>query len=176
MKHKKSNRKLIDELHASFLSHRRLREWRDIHGQLHALVGELKMHVNATPATYEQIHRALLAGLLGNIGFKSEEGDEYLGARGIKFAIFPGSVLRKAKPKWVVASEITETTRLYARCVAKIEPEWLETMSGHLVKRHYFDPHWEKERAMVTAFERVTLYGLTIVAKRRVHYGPFNPP
>ena len=176
VKHKKSNRKLIDELHASFLSHRRLREWRDIHGQLHALVGELKMNVNGTPATYEQIHRALLAGLLGNIGFKGEEGDEYLGARGIKFAIFPGSVLRKAKPKWVVAAEITETTRLYARCVAKIEPEWLEAMSGHLIKKHYFDPHWEKERAMVTAFERITLYGLTIVAKRRVHYGPLNPP
>ena len=176
VKHKKSNRKLIDELHASFLSHRRLREWRDIHGQLHALVGELKMNVNATPATYEQIHRALLAGLLGNIGFKAEEGDEYLGARGIKFAIFPGSVLRKAKPKWVVAGEITETTRLYGRGVAKIEPEWLEPVAGHLIKRHYFDPHWEKERAMVTAFERVTLYGLTIVSKRRVHYGPLNPP
>jgi ATP-dependent helicase HrpA len=175
VKHKKSNRKLIDELHASFLSHRRLREWRDIHGQLHALVGELKMNINGTPAMYEQIHRALLAGLLGNIGFKSEDGDEYLGARGIKFAIFPGSVLRKAKPKWVVAAEITETTRLYARCVAKIEPEWLEAMAGHLIKRHYFDPHWEKDRAMVTAFERVTLYGLTIVAKRRVHYGPLNP-
>ncbi len=174
--HKKSNRKLIDELHACFLSHRRLREWRDIHTQLHALVGDLKFNINETPATYEQIHRALLAGLLGNIGTKAEEGDEYLGARGIKFAIFPGSVLRKAKPKWVVASEITETTRLYARCVAKIEPEWLEALSGHLVNRHYFDPHWEKERAMVTAFERVTLYGLTIVAKRRVHYGPLNPP
>ena len=175
VKHKKSNRKLIDELHALFLSHRRLREWRDIHGQLHSLVGELKMNVNGTAATYEQIHRALLAGLLGNIGFKGEEGDEYLGARGIRFAIFPGSVLRKAKPKWIVAAEVTETTRLYARCVAKIEPEWLEAMSGHLVKKHYFDPHWEKERAMVTAFERVTLYGLTIVAKRRVHYGPLNP-
>jgi len=175
VRHKKSNRKLIDELHASFLSHRRLREWRDIHGQLHALVGELKMNVNGTPATYEQVHRALLAGLLGNIGFKSDDGDEYLGARGIRFAIFPGSVLRKARPKWVVAAEITETTRLYARCVAKIEPEWLEAMSGHLIKRHYFDPHWEKDRAMVTAFERLTLYGLTIVAKRRVHYGPLNP-
>jgi ATP-dependent helicase HrpA len=175
IKHKKSNRKLIDELHASFLSHRRLREWREIHGQLHALVGELKLNINGTPATYEQIHRALLAGLLGNIGFKAEEGDEYLGARGIRFAIFPGSVLRKAKPKWVVAAEITETARLYGRCVAKIEPEWLESMAGHLVNKHYFDPHWEKERAMVTAFERVTLYGLTIVAKRRVHYGPLNP-
>lgn len=175
VKHKKSNRKLIDELHESFLSHRRLREWRDIHGQLHSLVGELKMSVNEKPATYEQIHRALLAGLLGNIGFKAEEGDEYAGARGIKFAIFPGSVLRKAKPRWVVAAEITETTRLYARCVAKIEPDWIEPLAQHLVNRHYFDPHWEKDRAMVSAYERVTLYGLTVVSRRRVHYGPINP-
>ena len=136
---------------------------------------ELKMTLNEKPATYEQIHRALLAGLLGNIGFKAEEGEEYLGARGIKFAIFPGSVLRKAKPKWVMASEITETARLYARCVAKIEPDWIEPLAGHLVNRHYFDPHWEKDRAMVTAYERVTLYGLTLVARRRVHYGPMDP-
>ncbi len=175
VKHKKSNRKLIDELHESFLSHRRLREWRDIHGQLHSLVGELKMSVNEQPATYEQIHRALLAGLLGNIGFKADEGDEYIGARGIKFAVFPGSVLRKARPKWVVAAEITETARLYARCVAKIEPDWIEPLASHLVNRHYFDPHWEKDRAMVSAYERVTLYGLTIVSRRRVHYGPINP-
>ncbi len=132
------------------------------------------MLANETPASFEQIHRALLAGLLGNIGFKNEEG-EYLGARAIKFAIFPGSVLRKAQPKWVMAAELTETTRLYARCVAKIDPEWIEPVAQALVKKHYFDPHWEKERAMVVAFERVTLYGLTIVAKRRVHYGPIDP-
>ncbi|HLE66477.1 MAG TPA: ATP-dependent RNA helicase HrpA, partial [Burkholderiales bacterium] len=175
LKHKKSNRKLAQLLHESFLSQRRLREWRDIHAQLAALVGELGMHPNEAPAAYDQVHRALLAGLLGNIGCKTEEGGEYLGARGIRFAIFPGSVLRKAQPKWVMAAELTETTRLYARCVAKIEPEWIEPVARHLVNCHYFDPHWEKERALVVAYERVTLYGLTVVAKRRVHYGPINP-
>jgi ATP-dependent helicase HrpA len=174
IKHKKSNRKLIDHCQDHFLSHRRLREWRDIHGQLAAVTGEMGLHANQTPASYEQIHRALLAGLLGNLGFKNDEG-EYLGARGIKFTIFPGSVLRKAQPKWVMAGELVETQRLYARCVAKIEPEWIERIAGQMVKRHYFDPHWEKDRAMVTAYERVTLYGLTIVPKRSVHYGPINP-
>ncbi|MBX9810900.1 MAG: ATP-dependent RNA helicase HrpA [Burkholderiales bacterium] len=174
LQHKKSNRKLTELLHENFLSHRRMREWRDIHGQLAALTAELGMRANETPATYEQIHRALLAGLLGNIGFRNEEG-EYLGARGIKFTIFPGSVLRKARPRWVMAAELAETTRLYARCVAKIEPEWIEPVARPLVSRHYFDPHWEKERAMAVAFERVTLYGLTIVSKRRVHYGAIHP-
>ena len=174
IKHKKSNRKLIDHCQDHFLSHRRLREWRDIHGQLAAVTGEMGLHANQTPASYEQIHRALLAGLLGNLGFKNDEG-EYLGARGIKFTIFPGSVLRKAQPKWVMAGELVETQRLYARCVAKIEPEWIEPVAAAMLKRHYFDPHWEKDRAMVTAYERVTLYGLTIVPKRSVHYGPINP-
>ena len=174
MRHKKSNRKLAGELHEKFLSHQRLREWRDIHGQLAALVRELGMRPNEHPAEYERIHRALLAGLLGNIGFKSEDG-EYLGARGIKFAVFPGSVLKKAQPKWVMAAELVETQRLYARCVARIEPEWIEPIAHSLANRHYFDPHWEKERAMVVAFERVTLYGLTIVPKRRVHFGAIDP-
>jgi ATP-dependent helicase HrpA len=175
LRHKKSNRKLIDLMHEHFLSHRRMREWRDIHGQLASLVGELGMHPNDEPASYDQIHRALLAGLLGNIGLKSEEGSEYLGARGIRFFIFPGSVLRKAGPKWVMAAEIVETTRLYARNVARIVPEWIEPLAVHLVNRHYFDPHWDKERGMVNAWERVTLHGLTIVPKRRIHYGPINP-
>jgi ATP-dependent helicase HrpA len=175
IKHKKSNRKLADQLQEHFLSQRRLREWRDIHGQLAALTGEMGLRENEIPATYEQIHRALLAGLLGNLGFKNDEG-EYLGARGIKFTIFPGSVLRKAQPKWVMAGELVETQRLYARCVAKIDPDWIERIAGEMVKRHHFDPHWEKDRAMVTAYERVTLYGLTIVPRRSVHYGPINPP
>ncbi|MEK6594034.1 MAG: ATP-dependent RNA helicase HrpA [Pseudomonadota bacterium] len=174
LKHKKSNRKLTELLHAHFLSHRRMREWRDIHGQLAALVGEMGVHPNQIAATYEQVHRALLAGLLGNIGFKNEDG-EYLGARGIKFTLFPGSALRKAQPKWIMAAELVDTTRLYARCAAKIEPEWIEPVATPLLNRHYFDPHWEKERAMVVAFERVTLYGLTIVPRRRVHYGAINP-
>jgi ATP-dependent helicase HrpA len=205
LKHKKSNRKLTELLHEHFLSHRRMREWRDIHGQLAALVGELGLqqsarsargaevrpdaHSQTAPesagggvleqqregATYEQIHRALLAGLLGNIGSKSEEGAEYYGARGIRFAIFPGSALRKSAPKWVVAAELTETTRLYARCVARIAPEWIEPFAARLVQRQYFDPHWSKSRGMVMAYERVTLYGLTIVPKRLVQYGPINP-
>ena len=174
IEHKKSNSKLAQELAAQFLSQRRLREWRDIHSQLASLVAEIGMQVNETPATPEQIHRALLAGLLGNIGFKNEDG-EYIGARGIKFTIFPGSGLRKAQPKWVMAGELVDTARLYARSVARIEPEWIEPLARDLVDRHYFDPHWERERAMVTAFERVTLYGITIVPKRRVHYGAINP-
>ena len=175
LKHKKSNRKLTEELHEQFLSPRRMREWRDVHGQLHTLVAEMGIACNETPATFEQVHRALLAGLLGNVGVKTEEAEVYAGARAIKFAIFPGSGLRKAKPKWLVAAELTETARLYARCVARVEPEWIEAAAGHLVKRHYFDPHWEKSRAMVNAWERVTLYGLTLVPRRRVHYGPLNP-
>ena len=174
IKHKKSNRKLAEQLAENFLSQRRLLEWRDIHGQLATLTAEMGLSENQIPATFEQIHRALLAGLLGNLGFKNDEG-EYLGARGIKFTIFPGSVLRKAQPKWVMAAELVETARLYARCVAKIDPDWIERIAGEMVKRHYFDPHWEKDRAMVTAYERVTLYGLTIVPKRSVHYGPINP-
>jgi ATP-dependent helicase HrpA len=174
LKHKKSNRKLGELLQQNFISHRRMREWRDIHGQLAALLGEMGMNPNEIAASYEQIHRALLAGLLGNIGFKNEQS-EYLGARGIKFTLFPGSVLRKAQPKWIMAAELVDTTRLYARCAAKIEPQWIEPVAGSLVNRHYFDPHWEKERAMVVAFERVTLYGLTIVPKRRVHYGAIQP-
>jgi ATP-dependent helicase HrpA len=174
LKHKKSNRKLIDLMHEHFLSHRRMREWRDIHGQLGALVGDLGMHPNEAEASYEQIHRALLAGLLGNIGLKSDDSAEYIGARDIKFLIFPGSVLRKSTPKWVMAAEIVETTRLYARNVARIVPDWIEPLAVHLVKRHYSDPHWDKERGMVMAYERVTLHGLTIVPRRRVHYGPIN--
>ncbi|HTE15041.1 MAG TPA: ATP-dependent RNA helicase HrpA [Burkholderiales bacterium] len=174
IQHKKSNRKLAEQMQAHFLSQRRMREWRDIHGQLAALTGEMGLRENEIPATFEQIHRALLAGLLGNLGFKNDEG-EYLGARGIKFTIFPGSVLRKSQPKWVMAAELVDTTRLYARCVAKIDADWIERIAGDMVKRHYFDPRWEKDRACVMAYERVTLYGLTIVPKRSVHYGPINP-
>src|SRR4051794_18222293 len=156
LKHKKSNRKLVADCQAHFLSHRRMREWREVHGQLHALVLETGLRQNEIPAAHEEIHRALLAGLLGNIGFKSDEDGEYLGARGIKFSIFPGSALKKAKPKWVVAAELIETTKLYGRVVAKIDPVWIEKIAGGLCKRHYFDPHWEKARAQVAAFERIT--------------------
>jgi ATP-dependent helicase HrpA len=173
--HGKSNRRLAQELREQFLSQRRLREWRDVHRQLAALAGEMNMKVNRKPASYDQLHRALIAGLLGNVGTRGEEAGEYLGARGIKFSIFPGSGLRKKQPRWVLAAELVETARLYARCAASIEPEWVETVAGDLVNRHYYDPHWEKDRAMVAAYERVTLYGLTLVSRRRVNYGALDP-
>ncbi|BCB25847.1 ATP-dependent helicase [Sulfurimicrobium lacus] len=183
--HKKSNRKLTQHCYDNFLSAMRMREWRDVHGQLAVMVKEMGMRPNEIEADYAQIHRALLAGLLGNIGLKSE-GREYLGARGIKFSIFPGSVLFKpssaskektggAGPKWLMAGELTETTRLYGRTLARIEPEWIEPLAGHLIKRNYFDPHWEKKASRVSAYERVTLYGLVIEPKRKVHYGPISP-
>ncbi len=173
--HKKSNRLLAEECRQNFLSPLRLREWHELHQQLHAQVTEMGMRENEQPAAYEQIHKALLCGLLGNIGMKSVEGNEYLGARGIKFIVAPNSVLAKKGAKWVMAAELIETHRLYARCVARIEPEWLEETGAHLIKRHYYDPHWEKKAAQVAAFERSTLYGLVINPKKRVHYGPMNP-
>ncbi|MDH4286358.1 MAG: ATP-dependent RNA helicase HrpA, partial [Gallionella sp.] len=173
--HKQSNRLLAEECRSNFLSPLRLREWRELHQQLHAQVAEMGMRGNEQPATYEQIHKALLCGLLGNIGMKGVEGNEYLGARAIKFIIAPNSVLAKKGSKWVMAGELVETHRLYARTVARIEPEWLEEVGAHLIKRHYYDPHWEKKAAQVSAFERSTLYGLVINPKKRVHYGPMNP-
>jgi len=173
--HKKSNRQLMQLCHGRFISHFRMREWRDVHHQLTALITETGFRLNEAPATYEQIHRALLAGLLGNVGFKDLEGEQYIGPREVHFVIGSGSALRKVKPKWVVAAELTETNRLYARCVGKVEPEWIESCAQHLLSRHYFDPHWEKSAAQVVAFERTTLYGLTLNPKRRVHYGAINP-
>ena len=175
LQHKKSNRKHAEAMQARFLSPRRLREWRDVHGQLHATVSELGWRINDVQAKGDAVHRALLAGFIGNIGFKLEEGDGYAGARGIRFNVHPSSGLRKAKPKWVVAAELTETTRLYARLVAKVEPEVIEQVGAALLKREHFDPRFEAERAMVIAYERVTLFGLTLVARRKVHYGPIDP-
>ncbi|WP_293937920.1 ATP-dependent RNA helicase HrpA [Iodobacter sp.] len=175
---KTSNRQLINLCHEHFLSYLRLREWRDLHRQLSEICQDMDLQVNdlkAAPGTPEQILKALMTGLLGNIGFKQPENDEYLGARGIKFNIFPGSGLKKARPKWIIAAEVVETTKIYGRCVAAIEPEWVERIASHLVNRHYFDPHWEKTSAQVNASERVTLYGLPIVPKRRVHFGKIDP-
>jgi len=174
LQHKKSKRKLIDECHAHFLSALRLREWHDLHGQLAAQAAELGLRLNPSPATFEQVHRALLAGLIGNIGVKADEG-HYQGAREIKFHIHPGSSLFKKGAKWIMAAELTETGKLYARNVAKIEPEWVEQVGAHLIKRHYFDPHWEKAAAQVVAFERIALYGLTLIPRRRVHFGAIDP-
>ena len=174
LEHGKSSRKLHEACREHFLSFNRMREWRDIHGQLKELVAELGWRISETPATYEQVHRALLAGLLGNVGTKTEDGN-YLGARGIRFWIHPGSGVRRKAGRWVMAAELTETTRLYARCVATVEPEWLEAIGTHLVKRHQYEPHWEKQPARVAAFESGTLYGLLLYSKRRVHYGPTDP-
>ena len=180
--HKKSNRKLRDECQAHFLSHIRLREWRDVHSQLKELVSEMGWKVGdveikpvADPAqAYAPLHRALMTGLLGNVGMKTDEGS-FMGARAIKFWVHPGSGVAKKAGRWIMAAELAETTRLYARCVATIEPLWLETIGAHLIKRTQTDPHWEKKPAHVAAFERGTLYGLPVYINRRVHYGPIDP-
>ncbi|WP_223879419.1 ATP-dependent RNA helicase HrpA [Dechloromonas sp. CZR5] len=173
--HKKSNKSLVDTCHAHFLSYLRLREWREVHGQLHAMVTELGWKENDIPGTYDAIHMALLSGLLGNIGCKSDESGYYLGARGIRYLIHPSSPLQKKAGKWIIAAEITETTRLFGRCVARIEDGWIEKVGAHLIKRQYFDPHWEKKAMQVAGWERTTLYGIVINPKRRIHYGPLAP-
>ena len=175
LEHKKSNRKLVQACHENFLSALRMREWADIHSQLHGVAAEHEWKENQIPATYDAIHRALLSGLLGNIGCKSEDSGHYLGARGMKFLIHPGSPLNKKAGKWIAAAEITETSRLFARCVARIEPDWLEKVGAHLIKRSYFDPHWEKKAMQAVAFERSTLYGIVVNPKKRVNFGPMNP-
>lgn len=157
-----------------FIHWLRLREWRDVHGQLMTLCHEHGWQENQLPAHYDAIHKALLTGLLGHIGLINEEDKNYLGARGIKFFIHPGSALAKKAGRWIVAAELVETSRLFARCIAKIEPEWLEQVGAHLIRRHVFEPHWEKGPGQVVAWERVTLHGLVLHARRRVHYGPMN--
>ncbi|MBS1141284.1 MAG: ATP-dependent helicase HrpA [Proteobacteria bacterium] len=175
VEHKKSNKQLIDNCHAHFLSYLRLREWREVHGQLHAMVTELGWKENDLSGTFDAIHQALLTGLLGNIGCKSDESGYYLGARGIRYLIHPSSPLQKKAGKWIMAAEITETTRLFGRCVARIEADWIEKVGAHLIKRQYFDPHWEKKSMQVAGWERTTLYGIVINPKRRIHYGPLAP-
>jgi ATP-dependent helicase HrpA len=161
-----------------FLSLPRLREWRDVHRQLATVLDEPGWRASsvnpAKPEGYAAIHRALLAGLLGNAGMKDEADGNYSGARGIKFWVHPGSWTRKPG-KWVVAAELVETTRLYARTVATIDPKWLEEVGAHLLRRHPERPHWERSRAQVVALERGTLYGLPVYVDRRVHYGPVEP-
>jgi ATP-dependent helicase HrpA len=204
--HRKSQRKLREGLKAEYLSPLRVREWRDVYGQLTTQVKELGWKVEDkwvkgegsapaalkgegsaapeappftldpspfTPERYALIHQALLPGLLGNLGFLTEDG-VYLGAREVKFLIFPGSGVKK-KPKWLMGAEIVETKRVYARTVAKIEPEWVEHAARHLLKLSYSDPHWAKKPAHVAASLRATLYGLPIVNGRKVHYGPIDP-
>jgi ATP-dependent helicase HrpA len=165
--------KLRKLCHDNFLSYVRLREWHDLHGQLLGIVRELKMTPNRKPAKADEIHQALLAGLLSQVGMQSEE-KQYLGARGLKFAIFPGSALHRKQPKWLMAAELTETSRLFARSVAAIDPAWLETEAAHLIKRSYGEAVWSARRAQVTASEKLSLFGLP-VATRRAHYGPIDP-
>jgi len=157
--------------HVNFM---RMREWHDIHTQLRQLAIEDNLRLNTEPAAYDTVHRAVLSGLLSNIGLRTD-GHEYTGTYGTKFFIFPGSGQFKKSPAWIMAAEVVETTRLYARCVAKIQPQWIESLAEHLVKRHYTDPLWNEENAQVTAAERVSLYGLDIASGRRVHYGPIEP-
>jgi ATP-dependent helicase HrpA len=159
----------------NFINWLRLREWRDVHGQLMTLCHEHGWKENQLPGSYEAIHKALLTGLLGHIGLKNEEDQNYLGARGIKFFIHPGSSLVKKAGRWIIAAELVETSRLFARCVARIEPEWLEQVGAHLIRRHVFEPHWEKSAGQVVAWERITLHGLLLHAKRRINYGPLAP-
>jgi ATP-dependent helicase HrpA len=158
-----------------FINWLRLREWRDVHGQLMTLCHEHCWQENQLAASYDAIHKALLTGLLGHIGLINEEDKNYYGARGIKFYIHPGSTLVKKAGRWIVAAELVETSRLFARCIAKIEPEWLEQVGAHLLRRHVYEPHWEKNAGQVVAYERVTLHGLTLHAKRRLHFGPKDP-
>ncbi len=214
-----SNKQLVQWCRQYFLSHLRMREWRELHHQLAQTAIEMGLTTKeaafrqpptqeqlrpsesqgdqdlaaklkqkqldkkqhraqiraAKEAGYEQIHRALLTGLIANVGMKSPDGNDYTGARGSRFHLFPASALFKAKPKWVMAAELVETTRLYAHDVAVIQPEWIEQEAPHLVRYHYSEPHWEQKRGEVVASERVTLYGLTVLPRRPVSYGRIAP-
>ncbi|MCW5655906.1 ATP-dependent RNA helicase HrpA [Hydrogenophaga sp.] len=173
--HKLSHRQYESLLREHFINVRRVREWRDIHNQLHTVVAEHQWRLNTTPASYEQLHLAMLSGLLGNIGCKSESEDWYLGARGIKFHRHPGANLSKKPGRWIVCAELVETTRLFGRGIAAIEPTWLEQVGAHLLKKQLLDPHWEKRAARVSALERATLYGLVVYHNRRTDYGRVDP-
>ena len=173
--HKLTNRQQEQRLRDHFISIRRVREWRDIHTQLHTVVAEHGWRLNTAPATYEQIHLSLLAGLLGNIGCKSDDEDWYLGARGIKFWRHPGANLSKKPGRWIVAAELVETTRLFGRGLANIEPQWIPPLAGHLLKTQLLEPHWEKKAGEVVALERATLYGIVIYNNRRVNFGNVDP-
>ena len=173
--HKLTNRQHENLLRDNFINMRRVREWRDIHSQLQSTIGEQGWEMNTKPANYEQLHLSMLCGLLGNMGQRSEEEDWYLGARGIKFYRHPGAKLSKKPGRWIVAAELVETTRLFGRGIANIEPQWVEQVAGHLLKKQLLDPHWEKKAAQVTALERATLYGLVIYNGRRVNFGRIDP-
>ncbi len=173
--HKISNRQWEQLLRQNFINIRRVREWRDIHSQLLTVVKEQKWLLNNEAAGYEAVHLSMLSGLLGNIGYKAEESESYLGAHGIKFHPHPGAHLSKKPGRWIVAAEQVETSRLYGRGIAAIEPQWLEEVGGHLLKKQLLEPHWSKKQADVVALERATLYGLVVYNGRRVSYGRVDP-
>lgn len=173
--HKLSSRKHEQLLRENFVSPRRVREWRDIHSQLHTVVAEHGWRLNGSPATYEQLHLAMLSGLLGNVGLKAEDDEWYLGARGIKFWRHPGAHLSKKPGRWIVAAELVETTRLFGRGIAAIEPQWIPFIAGHLLKKQLLEPHWEKKAAEVVALERATLYGIVVYSNKRVNFGQVDP-
>ncbi|TNH41971.1 ATP-dependent RNA helicase HrpA [Photorhabdus luminescens subsp. sonorensis] len=161
--------------HQDYLNYLRVREWQDIYTQLRQVVKEIGLSINSQDADYRSIHTALLSGLLSHIGQKDTDKQEYTGARNARFAIFPGSGLFKKPPKWSMAAELVETSRLWGRIAARIEPEWVEPLAAHLVKYHYSEPHWQKSQGAVMAKEKVTLYGLPIVASRLVNYSKIDP-
>ncbi|MFF9243753.1 ATP-dependent RNA helicase HrpA [Streptomyces sp. NPDC014801] len=170
-----SFRRMCKQEYLNFL---RIREWQDIYTQLRTVAKQMGIHVNEDDAPADRIHVSLLAGLLSHVGMKDvKDGNknEYLGVRNAKFAIFPGSALFKKQPRFLMSAELVETSRLWARVNAKIEPEWVEPLAGHLIKRTYSEPHWEKDQAAVMAYEKVTLYGVPIVAQRKVNYGRIDP-
>ncbi|KJY17893.1 ATP-dependent helicase [Streptomyces sp. WM6373] len=167
-----SFRRMCKQEYLNFL---RIREWQDIYSQLRTVAKGMGIHVNEADAPEQVVHVSLLAGLLSHIGLKDTDKNEYLGARSAKFAIFPGSSLFKKQPKFVMSAELVETSRLWARVNAKVEPEWVEPLAQHLVKRTYSEPHWEKDQAAVMAYEKVTLYGVPIVAQRKINYGRIDP-
>lgn len=173
--HKLSNRQYEQLLRQNFVNIRRVREWRDTHTQLHTTVAEHRWQLNPKPASYEQIHMSMMAGLLGNVGCKQDDEDVYLGARGIKFYRHPGAHLSKKPGRWTVVSELVETTRLFGRGIANIEPAWLEQVGAHLLRKQLLDPHWEKKSGEVIALERATLYGLVVYSGRRVPFGKVDP-
>ncbi len=158
----------------NFLNYMRMREWRDLHRQLHLAAKDLKFTENKNEASYQSIHQSLLAGLLSHIA-NHKEDRTFVAARGRHCVIHPSTGVKKKQPKWIASAELVETTQLFARSIAIIQSEWIESLSAHLVKKQYFEPHWEKKRAQVVAFEQVTLYGLTIVNRRKVHFGKIDP-
>ncbi|MEV4973322.1 ATP-dependent RNA helicase HrpA [Streptomyces scopuliridis] len=171
---------------SEYLNYLRIREWQDIYSQLRTVAKQMGIHLNEEDAADQPIHVSLLAGLLSHIGMKDVKNaggeggkntgkNEYLGARSAKFAVFPGSALFKKPPRFLMSAELVETSRLWARVNAKIEPEWIEPLAGHLLKRTYSEPHWEKDMAAVMAYEKVTLYGVPIVAQRKVNFGRIDP-